>query len=250
MDPSFSSIVLFLITTAVYFAYICPNVTLSAGDKFDFADYTVKLPSGLGMYFVLTVVVQLLLNIAYLAQKCGFNSGKNILPALLFTVIPWTFIFGALMALLFVYPSLKSAFSNVIGYMVIAGSADKLLNKLLMGSEIILYNTGILVNQLNLSNFECIWQELKTKLKPGTDVSEGKTKLLELVAQKELIGEAVWYVYTAIFVSSIVSYNLASRGCVKDVATMKKERDDYIEEKEAKLEQAKTANKTVYKNTM
>ena len=54
------------------------------------------------------------------------------------------------------------------------------------------------------------------------------------------------YVYTAILISSIVYYNLATRGCVKSVDQIKAEHDAYIQDKEAADEQAKTNNSTTY----
>jgi len=76
-----------------------------------------------------------------------------------------------------------------------------------------------------------------------------KTKqeeLLHLVTLKDNIGEACWYVYAGILVSSIVAYNLATRGCVKSVEQIKKEHDEYIESQEKTAEKAKVEAQTVY----
>jgi hypothetical protein len=63
---------------------------------------------------------------------------------------------------------------------------------------------------------------------------------------KDNIGEALWYIYTAILISSIVYYNLATRGCVKSVDQIKAEHDAYVKEQEAAVEQQQVNNSTTY----
>jgi hypothetical protein len=75
---------------------------------------------------------------------------------------------------------------------------------------------------------------------------EIQQQLLDLVVLKDNIGEALWYVYTAILISSIVYYNLATRGCVKSVDQIKSEHDAYIQEQEAAIEQQQLNNSTTY----
>ena len=41
--------------------------------------------------------------------------------------------------------------------------------------------------------------------------------LLNLIVMKENIGEGLWYMYTAMLISSIVYYNLAIQGCNKSI---------------------------------
>jgi hypothetical protein len=73
-----------------------------------------------------------------------------------------------------------------------------------------------------------------------------KQKLLDLVVLKDNIGEAFWYVYTAILISSIVYYNLATRGCVKNIDEIKSQRDAYIEKRDEIEKQKELNNSTTY----
>jgi len=108
-------------------------------------------------------------------------------------------------------------------------------------------NKSILINQINPDNFENIWKTLKPLMTVGSFENEKiKEQLLNLVVLKENIGEAFWYVYTAILISSIVYYNLATRGCVKSVDQIKAEHDAYIQEREAQNQQAELNNSTTY----
>ena len=55
-----------------------------------------------------------------------------------------------------------------------------------------------------------------------------------------------WYIYTAILISSIVYYNLATRGCIKSVDQIKQDHDTYIQQQETAAEQQKLNNSTTY----
>ena len=120
MDISFQSLILFIIITIIYFAF--PSIGKPQLKLIDLTeegmspDYYNRNITSLAFYFGVVVVSQLCLNIGYLMSKCGGSLDKNIGAAALFTFIPWILIFGVLLAVLIIFPSFKSAFSNVIGY--------------------------------------------------------------------------------------------------------------------------------------
>jgi hypothetical protein len=170
------------------------------------------------------------------------------------------------------FPGFKGAFADVIGYYVVAGGANDIFGKILLGTDLnemiekaqtkeqkddltkaaeaivkICGNKSILINQINPDNFLNIWETLKPLMTPGSfENIEIQQQLLDLVVLKDNIGEALWYVYTAILISSIVYYNLATRGCVKSVDQIKSDHDAYIQEQEAAIEQQKLNNSTTY----
>jgi hypothetical protein len=100
---------------------------------------------------------------------------------------------------------------------------------------------------MNPDNFLEIWDVLKVLMLPGSyENVELKEKLLSLVVLKDNIGEALWYIYTAILISSIVYYNLATRGCVKDVDELQADHDAYVEEQKETAKQTALNNSTTY----
>jgi len=276
MDISFQSLLFFIIITIIYFAFPSigkPQLTLSdLKSEQSKSDFYIRNMKSLAFYLGVVVVSQLFLNIAYLMVKCGGSLDKNIGSAALFTFIPWVLIFGVLLAVLLIFPGFKSAFSDVIGYYVVAGGANEIFGEILLGTDLnemidketdstkkneltkaaeaiikICGNKSILINQINPDNFENIWKTLKPLMTVGSFENEKiKEQLLNLVVLKENIGEAFWYVYTAILISSIVYYNLATRGCVKSVDQIKAEHDAYIQEREAQNQQAELNNSTTY----
>ena len=217
-------------------------------------EYYTNCMYKMGLFLLIVICTQLGLNITYLIDKCKGSAGKNVGAAVIYTLIPWLLIFGVMMALIMAFPGFKSVFSDVIGYFFVAKSAGKLLSEILKDTNIdnlikkpdispdqrkdlefaaeaimkICGNKSILINQMFPDNFISIWD------------------ILDLVVYRDNIGEAFWYIYTAILVSSIVYYNLDTRGCVKDVNSIKAEYDEYTKEQEAVEKQEEINSSTVY----
>lgn len=276
MDISLLSLISFTIITIIYFAF--PSVgkpELSLDDLVDGGispDYYSRTMQSLAFYLGVVIISQFFLNTGYLISKCGGSVGQNIGAAALFTFIPWLFIFGILLGVLIIFPGFKSAFSDVIGYYVVSGSANDIFSSLLIGTDInemiensndgnqkkeltsaaeaimkICGNKSILINQMSPDNFMQIWNVLKPLMTAGMfDNLEIKKNLLDLVVLKDNIGEALWYIYTAILISSIVYYNLATRGCVKDVKQVKADYDSYLKKQEEADKQTELNNTTTY----
>jgi len=276
MDISLISLLIFTITTIVYF--ISPSIgkpelflsdLMSEEAKADYYSRTLK---SLAFYLGIVIVSQFFLNTNYLMSKCGGSLDKNIGAAALFTFIPWVLIFGVMLAVLIIFPGFKSAFSDVIGYYVVSGPANDIFGSILLGSDLnemiektsdpikkneltqaaeaivkICGNKSILINQMNPDNFLEIWNVLKALMVPGAyENMEIKKDLLELVVLKDNIGEALWYIYTSILISSIVYYNLATRGCIKSVDQIKSDHDAYIQQQEEIDKQNELNNSTKY----
>lgn len=276
MDISLQSLVFFIIITILYFAFPSigkPQLTLEDLESDDLkVDYYKRHMKSLAFYLGVVVVTQLFLNISYLMAKCGGSLDQNIGAAFIFTIIPWVLIFGVMLAVLIIFPGFKTAFSDVIGYYIVAGGANDIFGAILMGTDLndmiektndinqkneltkaaeaivkICGNKSILINQMNTDNFLDIWNILKPLMVPGAFTNlDIKTQLLSLVVLKDNIGEALWYIYTAILISSIVYFNLATRGCVKSVDQLKEEHNAYTKEQKAAEEQAKLNYETTY----
>jgi len=272
MDVSLISLVVFSIITFMYFSFIKPELTIEILSKTDgLNNYYSSTYSTLALYLGLILVTQLGLNISYLATKCGGSMSKNTLVALIYTFIPWLLIFGVLIAVLLIFPGFKSVFSDVIGYYVVYSSANEIFSKILMDNSIseamknssetsqaemqsaaglimkMVGNKSVLINELNPENFMTIWDTLKPLMVGNyKDDNNTKQELLNLVILKDNIGEGFWYIYTGILISSIVYYNLSSNGCVKDVATLKKEQEDYVKKQEEIEAQKAKMNEVTY----
>jgi hypothetical protein len=75
---------------------------------------------------------------------------------------------------------------------------------------------------------------------------ELKQQLLDSVVVRDNIGEALWYVYTAVLLISITQYNIMSRPCNKDLATMQADQDKYLKTEASINEKTAKQNSTVY----
>lgn len=279
MDISFQSLFFFIIITILYFVFPNigkPQLTIADLEETAQIDFYIKKMKSLAFYLGAVVFSQLFLNIGFLMSKCGGSLDQNIGSAAIFTFIPWILIFGCMLAVLIIFPGFKSAFSDVIGYYAISRKANDLLNLILKDREIneaiendtngtnkselssaadaiikICGNKSLIINQIDPDNFKDMWETFKPLMKNmeiyNDNSKEGlKQQLLDLVVIKDNIGEAIWYIYTCILISSIVYYNLSTRGCVKNVTQLKKEHDDYIKQKESDEQKQEKNNSTEY----
>jgi hypothetical protein len=252
---------------------IDPNTgKITSIDSTCYNDYKILIFPKLALYLLIVCLVQFILNTAYLTEKCGGEVRGNIGVAALYTFFPWLIIFGIMMAVLIIFPGFKSAFSDVLGYFAISGGAADLFTKIMKNTDIIgenqapdpkltaaleavdkiLDNNSILINKITPDNFIEMWHTLTPLMKDDVAANvnqmgdQYKSDLLALVVKKDNIGEAFWYIYTAILISSIVYYNLASRGCVKSVEQIKAGYDEYQkEQQEEAAKQAATATTAV-----
>jgi hypothetical protein len=190
----------------------------------------------LAIYLLLVMVIQFMVNASIISSTCGGNITENMGAAGVLTFLPWTLIFGVLIVILTVYPGFKSAFSDVIGYFWVSSSANKVITELLVVPKIqkkmdedttstpeqkeammtaadtiikICGNTSILINQIVPDNFLDYWKILNPLKKPqyrddnSAETKDIRQKLFDLVVTRDNIGEALWYIYTGILLTSI-----------------------------------------------
>ena len=136
MDIYLQSLTFFIVLTIIYFMVLKPTLTIDKLGPDCFNDYKSSIFPKLALYLLAVCLSQFLLNTVYLNAKCGGSSKENIGIAALYTFIPWTVIFGTMIAVLIIFPGFKSAFSDVIGYYWISNQANDLLVELLMQQDV------------------------------------------------------------------------------------------------------------------
>ena len=279
MANSYLNIVTFLMTTVFYYLAIKPNLTYDISvDPAKYKEYVSNNYMFLAVYLLLVIVVQFMVNASIITSTCGGSITENIGAAGVFTFLPWTLIFGLLVLVLTIYPGFKSAFSDVIGYYWVSTSANKIINELLVDPNIqkkidteesatpqqkealqsaadaiikICGNTSILINQIVPSNFNSYWgiltplmkQKYQTDSPETTDI---KNKLYELVVTRDNVGEALWYIYTGVLLTSIVQLKITTRGCVSNPKTMEQNYQKFLDAEQQAQQQKDLATSTTY----
>jgi hypothetical protein len=279
MDISYLSILSFLTITIVYYGFPFIGklpITMDILNTGGLENYYTKNLTRLGLYFLIVVITQFGLNTLYLINKCGGSPTKNIVSSLLITVVPWILIFGAMLAVLIIYPGLKTAFSDVVGYFAVAYSANNILSSILVDTKIdqaidqaidsnneqkgamkqtaeailkLCGNKSILINKMTPYNFLSVWDILKPLMKNNgniPDINEKQEQLLKLVVLKDNIGEATWYVYTAVLLTSMITYYLATTPCSKSVEQLKASHEEYLKKEQEKEKAQKINNSTTF----
>jgi len=110
-------------------------------------------------------------------------------------------------------------------------------------------NTSILINQIVPSNFESYWKlldPLKKDQYKGSKGDELRNQLFDLVVKRDNIGEALWYIYTGILLTSIVQLKITSRGCASNPKTMEANYKQFQDQEAAAQQQAAAATSTTY----
>jgi len=278
-SSSVLNIVTFLLTTLLYYLVIKPVITYDIlVDPEKYKKFVSSGYTNLGIYVLLILVSQYLVNVSMITTTCGGSATENLGAAAFLTFIPWSLIFGVLIIVLTMYPGFKTAFSDVIGYFYVSSSANKVLTELLVDKDLqetmdkdttstpeqkkslqdaadtiikICGNTSILINQIVPSNFVEYWNILKplmkTEFQKDTPESHAKQKqLFELVVTRDNVGEAMWFIYTGILVSSIVQLKIATRGCISSPATMEKNYQQFLDQQSQAEAQQQQATSTVY----
>jgi len=74
-----------------------------------------------------------------------------------------------------------------------------------------------------------------------------KQQMLDLVVYRDNIGEAMWYIYTGLLLSTILKYNINNRGCVKSVSQIQSNLNNALtaQQQDAALAQAQQRVVTV-----
>ena len=282
MSNSYLNIVTFLLTTLFYYLAIKPSYTYEISiDPNKQKQYKSSSYMYLAIYLLLVMVIQFLVNVSIISSTCGGNITENMGAAGVLTFLPWTLIFGVLVVILTVYPGFKSAFSDVIGYFWVSGSANKIITELLVDPKIqkkmdqdtnltpeqkesmmtaadtiikICGNTSVLINQIVPSNFQSYWNILTPLLKPkyqtaNPETEKMKNELFEIVVTRDNVGESMWYIYTGLLLTSLVQLKMTTRGCVSSPKTMEENYQKFKDAEQKAKQQKETATSTTYTMT-
>ena len=287
MASSYLNIITFLLTTLFYYMALKPNYTYEmSSDPAKNKQYTTNSYLYLAIYLLLVMVIQFMVNASIITSTCGGSITQNLGASGVFTFIPWTLIFGVMALILTIYPGFKSAFSDVIGYYWVYGTANKVLTELLINRDVekalkenqsskppqehsgktvggkkvltggaiskeqveeaadtivkICGNTSVLINQIVPSNFNEYWRILTPLMKEkyqndGPEATQKKQELFELVVTRDNVGEAIWYIYTGLLLTSLVQLKMTTKGCSSNPQTMQDNYQKFLAaEQEAK----------------
>ena len=280
MASSYLNIVTFLLTTLFYYLTIKPSLTYETlADPKKLKEYTSSSYMYLAIYLLLVMVIQFIVNASIIATNCGGSITENMGAAGVFTFLPWTLIFGVLVLILTIYPGFKSAFSDVIGYFYISSSANKILTELLIDQSLqkkmnadtslteeqkeamqsaadtiikICGNTSIIINQIVPNNFIEYWNILKPLRKKiyqndeSPETTKIKSELFDLVVTRDNVGEALWYIYTGVLLTSIVQLKITTRGCASNPKTMEQNYQKFLQQESAAKAAEQQATGTTY----
>tara|TARA_A100001015_G_scaffold49419_1_gene54553 strand:+ start:320 stop:1102 length:783 start_codon:yes stop_codon:yes gene_type:complete len=199
------------------------------------------------VYALSILIIEYFVNLSLSNQQCG---EPNYSMALSITVIPWTFMFGAMNVLIGLFPGWVRPFANTFGYaaLLLVGGG-KLISQIIRpntengssgGDDVlakiiaqIYENTGLLLNEIpnDPTGFDKFWTTMKPLMFPEAfDNSDLKMKLKKMIKIKYSIGEYIWYMITGLLVTSVSTNYLLNNGCQLSVAEMQQRHNQYMED--------------------
>lgn len=242
---TYINFLIFIMTTIIYYVFFKPTlqqdntIRLDEVQKYKNSNYYYSI-----IYFMAVLVGQLVTNIFTIISKCGSSSFNNLILALVFTLLPWTLIFGVMLVMLLIYPSMKKGFADVVGYFVISGKAHEYIHEIMTLDDTIsnkIYGKPeIFINILTPFNFNAYFGEIETHFKQNNTadqlkhetIKNIKDNLFKLIVNKDNIGEVMWIIYTGILLIYIVQYYITSKSCSNDKSTLQYNYKKYVENKE------------------
>jgi len=119
-------------------------------------------------YLVIILLMQFLINMSNAKRHCGGD--PQLVPALLYTIIPNLLMFGGLILAIFINPGWKEPFSNTIGYLIVGWLGVKeTFNKILKNSgqnkllAMVTEDPGIMINEITPENFDLFLSKMGGK---------------------------------------------------------------------------------------
>lgn len=245
---TYINFVIFITTTIIYYLFFKPTIQQSnTTNDSDVQMYKTTNYYYTFIYFMAVLLGQLITNIFTIIKKCGSASFSNLILAVLFTILPWTLIFGVVLGVLLIYPHMKKGFSDVVGYLVISSKAHQYIDELIkLDNNITNTLPGkpeIFINILTPFNFNSYFNNLSAKSSPQDIQKQGyiqiKDDLFKLIVNKDTIGEVMWVIYTGILLISIVQYYITSKNCNNDKLTMQDNYKKYVDTQQEKQTEKK-----------
>jgi len=250
LPSSNKSILFFILLTVIYFVI----------------QYKTKEDSNIWsiIYIITLLITQFGLNINLTKAFCG---ELQIQTAFIYTIFPWTLIFGLLNVILLIFPGWLRPFSNTFGYIVVKALGNQnILNSILINKntsnakvksalEQIYDNPFLLINEIPPTNegFKKFIDELNGIGNSGTEslklirdnVTTDDTELLhQMVRLKFIVSKFIWFLLTGCLTIT-TSYNyIVQSKCSTSVALMEARHTEY--EKEINNENNKEIDSRIY----
>jgi len=208
-------------------------------------------------YFFFILILTFITNLTLASNMCNGKS-QNILSVFMYTALPYFLILGSVVALISALPGWLSPFSNTIGYFLIyCRGLSKTFNSMIKTGEknnklltIICSDESLVINEMTPDNYSNFMKTLSVGdnavLKKEDEIKKmvEYTDLYNLVVQKNIIAEWIWYVMAGCLALTISIKSISSLQCEYSTADMKKTVDDFHDQEAATEAEEERKNKS------
>jgi hypothetical protein len=172
-------------------------------------------------YLIIIVGYQIGVNISQSSELC--NGTPQVMPAIMYTLLPNFLIFGTLILLLNMFPGWRAPFSNTIGYVIVSVfmGMNSTFNDLLetkKGSKLlekICTDKSLIINEMTHANYDVFLSNLSKDgiLNPKYTTLDAYKDLWKYIAIKNNIADFIWYMLTGMLVIFTTSNALLDIKC-------------------------------------
>jgi hypothetical protein len=226
-----TSLILYIVVCSVMFIILLFGSVGITNTIVNYSQYTTSIKLLFLLFFASTFTVQLLMNmsISKKQKSCSSDNSYSGSNPVLITLMPWLFVLGIFMVILYYIPGLLRIFANTIGMAIVYDTFKvDINNQILAGREMI-------ENQSSLSqdNLKAIYIKISTEpqliineMEYSDDVEfddvyakylrafpfifindeKFKNKIRQLIISKNIMGYAIW-IALAGAIASLISTN-------------------------------------------
>jgi hypothetical protein len=236
MKSAAMSLAIFLVSTIVYFVSKYYLIDVNMSDNPSLQNILMVV------YLIIVIGSQIGINVSNSAELC--NGIPQVVPSIMYTILPNFFIFGTIIMLLQLFPGWRTPFSNTIGYFVISmfmGVKD-VFNGLFVskGSELIdkiCSDHSLVINEMSHDNYDSFLMRMANDkiIKKNYKSLPGYKDLWKCIAMKNNIADFIWYLLTGILVITTTYNALLDIKCSYSTKQSSENADKFAEQ-QSKLE--------------
>lgn len=222
-----TSLILYLCVCATMFMFVLFGSVSISEYIVTYKRYTTFIIIFLLFFWGGTFIVQLLMNISINKKNvsCSSDNSYSGHNPILITLMPWIFVLGIFMVLLFFIPGLLRIFSNTIGMSIVYDTFKSTINTQMEKGKTSITQDNLkeiyikistepqlIINEMEYSNDDDFNEIYKNYSRAfpyvfiQNDNDEFKNKIKQLIISKNIMGYAIWIALVGT-IASLISTN-------------------------------------------
>ena len=219
-----TSLILYIVVCAIMFIILLFSSVSISQQIVNYKMYTRSIQMLFLIFFASTFTVQYLNNLSISKKQtsCSSDNSYSNSNPLLITLMPWIFVLGIFMVLLYFIPGLLRIFSNTIGMAFVYDTFKANINTVITNAQSSISDNykaiyikistepQLIINEMEYSD-DTEFEEIYAKYLRAfpfifIDTKEYKNRIKQLIISKNIMGYAIWIALVGT-IASLISTN-------------------------------------------